>query len=116
MTTELEIDKDEFDAFVRETLNLAPGSELTDFQYGVVQDKIANHEVDLMSWLEKRRAATAAAAPASDVKSPKFPKPGDAMNNLPPPPGSPQPPKQPAGGTPAPKPASAPATPAPGTA
>lgn len=119
MTTELEIDKDEFDAFVRESLNLSPDAALTDFQYGEVQDKIANHEVDLMTWLEKRRAAAAASAtPPGDVKAPKFPPPGAAMKDLPPPPSSPQPPKQPAGpaATPAgPKPAGA-FTPAPAPA
>lgn len=120
MTTELEIDKDEFDAFVRETLNLSPDAKLTDFQYGVAQDKIANHEVDLMNWLEKRRTA-ATASPSGD-KAPKFPPPGAAMKeDLPPPPSSPQPPKRPAGAsakpagafTPAPAPAKKPAATAP---
>ena len=82
MTTELEIDKDEFDAFVRHTLNLSAETPVTEFHSGLVQDKIAGHEADLLGWLEKRRAKES---------KPQPPPPFLNMKNDPPPPSAPKP-------------------------
>lgn len=59
MTTELEIDKEEFDSFVRQTLGLPQNAAVTDFHYGLIEDRLKENESALVEWLESRHGKQA---------------------------------------------------------